>query len=254
MLLIIRYFATLHPISATNTWLRSHCNFVLQSGWILGILHALSYWDTTKVVEFKHDNVTYMDCSHDSDGQIQTRMTISFVLTFILPMIFLTFSYGAIGRRLFRAQQHWCSYKKGNHLTEYSGDNNNKGNKALVSNSSAPPSSVSLNNGSANNMPGNKTTGRQCSIVSGYISPAAQSNSNNNNTKSPFNRAKATRQSFKFKGKVEVMGWSVEHHQQPTGNKNSQTNYANGTTEVCIQFDRRNTGFLNKMRVSLNVF
>jgi hypothetical protein len=100
-----RYIATLHPLSYTNTWLRSHCNLILLIGWFIGTILALVAVFHTKAVLFSYKNQTYYDCRQDvgwSDEDIKIYTVFSFVLTFVLPMIFLFFSYGAIGRRLLK--------------------------------------------------------------------------------------------------------------------------------------------------------
>ncbi|UXI19206.1 39S ribosomal protein [Sarcoptes scabiei] len=112
---IERYFATLHPLSSANTWLRSHGNLVLQLGWLFGSTLASFSIQNTKVVAFKYANQTFYDCANwvnVAEQDMQVYVTLSFVLTFVLPIIFLTISYGAIGRRLMRTQKYWCSYKQ----------------------------------------------------------------------------------------------------------------------------------------------
>ena len=57
---------------------------------------------------------TYLECMHWETREVwenQLYVTSLFVLTFVLPMAFLTVSYGAIGRRLLTAQRHWCRFK-----------------------------------------------------------------------------------------------------------------------------------------------
>ena len=98
-----RYIATLHPLSYANSWLRSHCNLILQIGWLFGALLASVVVIHTKAVPFEFKNETYYDCRHDvgwSEDDVKIYMIFSFVFTFLLPMVFITISYGAIARRL----------------------------------------------------------------------------------------------------------------------------------------------------------
>lgn len=88
---------------------------MLQLGWLFGSTLASFSIQNTKVVAFKYANQTFYDCANwvnVAEQDMQVYVTLSFVLTFVLPIIFLTISYGAIGRRLMRTQKYWCSYKQ----------------------------------------------------------------------------------------------------------------------------------------------
>ncbi|CAG2161982.1 unnamed protein product [Oppiella nova] len=102
---IERYIATLHPLSNTNTWLRSHCNLILEIGWLFGATLASVAVIHTKAVPFDFKNETYYDCRQDvgwTESDVKVYIVFSFVFTFVLPMLFITISYGAIARRLLK--------------------------------------------------------------------------------------------------------------------------------------------------------
>ncbi|CAG2110705.1 unnamed protein product, partial [Medioppia subpectinata] len=102
---IERYIATLHPLTCANTWLRSHCNLVLGVGWVSGAGLASVAVLHTQALPFSFRNETYYDCRHDVDWpepDVRVYIVFSFVFTFLVPMVFITVSYGAIARRLLR--------------------------------------------------------------------------------------------------------------------------------------------------------
>ncbi|KAH9529709.1 hypothetical protein DERF_003578 [Dermatophagoides farinae] len=243
---IERYFATLHPLSSANTWLRSHGNLVLQLGWIFGATLASFSIQNTRVVAFKYDSKTYYDCANWVDvaeRDMQIYVTLSFVLTFVLPIIFLTISYGAIGRRLMRTQKYWCSYRQTVPFSQHS--------------ASRTHSSSSSHN---NNVDGNINI---------------NNNNNNTTTKTSFIRNKSTRKTVKIKlsnsnggggggGGVGCshidsndstrMNSSTQKSSKMTNDSNHTTSSNNNTSKstnnnkVIVRFDKRNAEFLNKMR------
>lgn len=98
-----RYIATLHPFSSFHRWLCSHTRPLLLSTWLIGALYASTILPHTKTVPFKFDNTTYYECSYNVDfGGTKRRlfMAANFLLTFLVPMLVLLFSYSAIMRKL----------------------------------------------------------------------------------------------------------------------------------------------------------
>ncbi|KAJ6221111.1 hypothetical protein RDWZM_006923, partial [Blomia tropicalis] len=261
---IERYFATLHPLSSTNTWLRSHYNLVLLIGWILGSLLASISIQNVRVIEFVYRNETYNDCRHwvgMSDHDTKIYVSASFVVTFVLPMTFLTISYGAIGRRLLRAQQHWCSFKQ---TVPFSLHSTSRTQSSCNSNGSN-----SQNNGGQQQQQQQQPNQSQLQPPQNgnklEMNPLTEAN-NNNNTKnsSNFARNKTSRQSIRTAVKVVASDSSSKNGQSSRStNKpvklftsDQQHSADNGTLppdgasgKVLIRFDRRNTEFLNKMRV-----
>lgn len=247
-----RYFATLHPLSSANTWLRSHCNLVLMIGWILGSLLASISVQNVQVVDIVYQNETYKDCRHWvglSDQDIKIYICTTFVLTFVLPMTFLTISYGAIGRRLLRAQQHWCSFKQ----------------TAPFSLHTASRTQSSLNSNCSNSVNAAGPRGH----VNGKLELNSLSDGQSGSMKSStFIRCKPSKQSLKQSNVHTVVKVSRTKSNQSVDSmqksqyrnksvkmytsQHSQENLpADSTSKVLIRFDRRNTEFLNKMRVSM---
>ena len=102
-LFLTRYFATLHPLSIGNTWFRSHCHLVLLVGWLFGSIFSSIIIEHTKAVSFDYKNETMYDCRHDvnwDEHQLKIYIGVSVVFTFLLPMILISISYGAIGKKL----------------------------------------------------------------------------------------------------------------------------------------------------------
>ena len=237
----LRYFATLHPLSSANTWLRSNYSTVLFIGWILGAIQGAISIQNVTVSKFVFKNETYLDCRHwdnRTPRETQIYMTTSFVLTFVLPMTFLTISYGAIGRRLLRAQQHWCSFKQSAPFSLHT--------------ASRTQSSVNSING-----PTSRT---------GKLELNSQSDGQSGSVQSGFLRCKPSRQSIKKKnGTVRTtvkmsrtrsnqsMDSVQNHRQKSVKMYASQENVPgeDNNSKVLIRFDRRNTEFVNKMRVSI---
>lgn len=197
---------------------------------------------------FKYDSKTYYDCANWVDvaeRDMQIYVTLSFVLTFVLPIIFLTISYGAIGRRLMRTQKYWCSYRQTVPFSQHS--------------ASRTHSSSSSHN---NNVDGNININNN--------------NNNNTTTKTSFIRNKSTRKTVKIKlsnsngggggGGVGCshidsndstrMNSSTQKSSKMTNDSNHTTSSNNNTSKstnnnkVIVRFDKRNAEFLNKMRVS----
>lgn len=252
----------MHPLSSANTWLRSHGNLVLQLGWLFGSIFASFSIQNTSVVPFNYDNQTYYYCENwvgVAERDMQIYVTLSFVLTFLLPIIFLTISYGAIGRRLMRTQKYWCSYKQTVPFSRHSAsrthssssgsgaaNNNNNNIQAVVLPPvttliplqpvpAAPPAST-LVSGSGNDvvvLPDNCSGTKSDSYIRG------------NTNKSSFKKIARTNSNI-----IESNNSSLRHY-FGTNKSTITTNDPNSSNKIAIRFDRRNTQFLNKMRVSL---
>jgi len=240
-----RYFATLHPLSSANTWLRSHCNLVLMMGWIMGSLLASISGQNVRVVEFVYRNETFNDCKHWvglSEQEMKIYISTSFVLTFVLPMTFLTFSYGAIGRRLLRAQQHWCAFKQTAPFSLHSASRTQSSVNSNCSNSLNGPPSRNGKVPEPNSMSDDQSASMRskafirCKSVSNGCTVKVSRTKSNQSVESDqksHNRQKS------------VKMYASEHsHDNLPGEANN--------SKVLIRFDRRNTEFLNKMRVSVN--
>ena len=92
----------LYPFYKGNVWLSTQCNVILISSWIIGsLLSSVSFYNTT-TISFQWENETYYDCRGAELDEHWTKVytTSIFILTFALPLIIQTYSYGAIGRKL----------------------------------------------------------------------------------------------------------------------------------------------------------
>jgi len=110
----------LHSFNCANYWLKHHTNLILIIGWILGSLLGSIQLFHSKTVPFRYRNNTYIDCReewNEFEGQIYTG--VIFLVTFLLPLLILAYTYGAIGWKLFR-------YKPPNNSQPLNSQNNNK--------------------------------------------------------------------------------------------------------------------------------
>jgi len=89
----------------------SHTKVVIGSIWALAVLVACPTLFATKISPVMYHNLTYVECIEDwsfldddrkSLGTIYT--IIVFVLTFILPVVALTYLYGHIGIIVYKHQ------------------------------------------------------------------------------------------------------------------------------------------------------
>lgn len=100
--------ATLHPFSHVHHWLECHTRFILLMTWVFGSLYAYIPFENTATRSFQLNNVTYYECSYDNDvSKLKRRlfMTSNLVLTFLLPLLVLIFSYSSIMRKLLAEQK-----------------------------------------------------------------------------------------------------------------------------------------------------
>ncbi|KAH9424505.1 hypothetical protein DERP_004690 [Dermatophagoides pteronyssinus] len=257
---IERYFATLHPLSSANTWLRSHGNLVLQLSWIFGSILASFSIQNTRVVAFNYNSQTYYDCANWVDvaeRDMQIYVTLSFVLTFVLPIIFLTISYGAIGRRLMRTQKYWCSYRQtipfSSHHHSHSHHSHNQNSTSRTHSNNNSNSSHNHNLSNVDNE-GNNNNNNNPTVTAAVAAPSVTTTTTRKNKS-------LIRKNFT---KISKLSNSNVHHQTNGGNGNDDNNTTTVTTsnnslnkksnnknqnKVIVRFDKRNAEFLNKMRV-----
>ena len=189
---------------------------------------------------------------------MQIYVTLSFVLTFVLPIIFLTISYGAIGRRLMRTQKYWCSYRQtipfSSHHHSHSHHNNQNSTSRTHSNNNSNSSHNHNPNTVDNNDQGNNNNP---TVTATVAAPSVTTTTTRKNNKSLI------RKNFT---KISKLSNSNVHHQTNGGNGNDDNNTTTVTTsnnslnkksnnknqnKVIVRFDKRNAEFLNKMRVSI---
>ena len=99
-----RYTATLHPFSSLHRWLCSHTRILLGLTWFFSSIYASIPILHTTVRPFEFNNSTYYECSYDNNNfdhlKRKAFMISNFVLTFLLPLAILAFSYTAIMLKL----------------------------------------------------------------------------------------------------------------------------------------------------------
>ncbi|KAI2801587.1 hypothetical protein BLOT_009401 [Blomia tropicalis] len=126
-----RYMATLHPFSSIHRWLESHTTLTLTITWTLGALYALGQCANTYTRPFTLNDEVYYECSYDNNVTHSRRvmyMTANFILTFILPLFVMVFSYSAIMRKLIKDQNQ----PKSIYSTRSSGANGNRSPRKLL--------------------------------------------------------------------------------------------------------------------------
>ncbi len=100
---IERYIITLHPLSPGASWLKSKGSWLLISTWFLGAAYAYVPTSHTAVEDFILNGDLYQQCSYRfslSPHKLRFIIVLNFVLTFLLPLVIITFSYVAIIRHL----------------------------------------------------------------------------------------------------------------------------------------------------------
>ena len=123
--------ATLHPFSSIHRWLESHTTLTLTITWTLGALYALGQCANTYTRPFTLNDEVYYECSYDNNVTHSRRvmyMTANFILTFILPLFVMVFSYSAIMRKLIKDQNQ----PKSIYSTRSSGANGNRSPRKLL--------------------------------------------------------------------------------------------------------------------------
>ncbi|CAG2117349.1 unnamed protein product, partial [Medioppia subpectinata] len=75
---------------------------MLGIGWLLGTLLGSVQLYHSKTVSFRYRNVTYVDCREEWDeAEGKAYTIITFLLTFLVPLFVLAFTYGNIGYKIF---------------------------------------------------------------------------------------------------------------------------------------------------------
>lgn len=228
---------------------------------------------------------TYLDCMHWDTREVwenQLYVTSLFVLTFVLPMAFLTVSYGAIGRRLLHAQRHWCRFK-------HTGGGGTVG-LGGVGGGSAGTAPYSVVNSAATRSASNSGGGGKSQTEANKDERKVTKKQSVKSKMNGFLRSKPSRQSIKLprgstfisRPRSSADGSSVSSVGKANGHSNGHAsgnqhrsnlsksvrlyastdeaanNSNNGgaattdenNSKVLICFDRRNTELHNKMRVS----
>lgn len=107
----VRYFVIVTGHESRLLTKSSHTKVVVGSIWVLAVLVACPTLFATKISPVSYGNSTYVECTEDwgflnddtkSLGTIYT--IVVFVLTFILPVVALTYLYGHIGIIIYKHQ------------------------------------------------------------------------------------------------------------------------------------------------------
>ncbi|OTF84001.1 hypothetical protein BLA29_008386, partial [Euroglyphus maynei] len=135
--------ATLHPFSSLHHWLECHTHIILALTWVFGAAYAYIPFENTATRPFMlptDNQTTYYECTYDNGVSVlklRLFMTSNIVLTFILPLTVLIFSYSAIMRKLiadekrFRKSSHHAygvKFKSSMCRSTNNNDNNNNPN------------------------------------------------------------------------------------------------------------------------------
>ncbi|KAH9505993.1 hypothetical protein DERF_010753, partial [Dermatophagoides farinae] len=113
------YMATLHPFSSLHHWLECHTHIMLALTWVFGAAYAYIPFENTATRPFMlptDNQTTYYECTYDNGVSVlklRLFMTSNIVLTFILPLTVLIFSYSAIMRKLIADEKRFR--KSSNH-------------------------------------------------------------------------------------------------------------------------------------------
>ncbi|CAG2176976.1 unnamed protein product, partial [Oppiella nova] len=75
---------------------------MLVIGWIFGTLLGSVQVFHSKTVAFLYKNITYYDCREEWDeAEGKAYTVIIFLLTFLVPLFVLAYTYGNIGYKIF---------------------------------------------------------------------------------------------------------------------------------------------------------
>ncbi|CAG2168460.1 unnamed protein product, partial [Oppiella nova] len=98
------YLAIIHPLRP-NMALKYRSAIVLIGIWMLAIGLASPQLWATKTIPFTYDSHTYYKCREVASRVYSTTYSlIIFTITFMFPLITLSFVYGSIGFKMFRKQ------------------------------------------------------------------------------------------------------------------------------------------------------
>jgi hypothetical protein len=96
----------IHPLK-NCWWKETNATYIICIIWILSLITASPLLYYTRAVPFNYSGFTLYDCREEWEGELSSRIytVIIFVITFIIPLISLTFLYGSIGIKIFKKIQ-----------------------------------------------------------------------------------------------------------------------------------------------------
>jgi hypothetical protein len=88
-------------------WKESHTTYILCIIWILSLTLASPLLYYARAVPFNFSGLALYDCREEWEGELISKIytVILFGITFIMPLISLTFLYGSIGIKTFKKIQ-----------------------------------------------------------------------------------------------------------------------------------------------------
>jgi hypothetical protein len=88
-------------------WKETNATYIICVIWILSLITASPLLYYTRAVPFDYSGFALYDCREEWEGEPSSRIytVIIFVITFIIPLISLTFLYGSIGIKIFKRIQ-----------------------------------------------------------------------------------------------------------------------------------------------------
>jgi hypothetical protein len=95
--------AVIYP-SKNCLWKKTNTTFIIYFVWILSLLTASPLLYYSRAVPFNYSGLALYDCKEEWEGELKSSIytVMLFVITFILPLISLTFLYGSIGIQTFK--------------------------------------------------------------------------------------------------------------------------------------------------------
>lgn len=96
--LIVRYFAIVYPLQS-SIWIETHTNHIIASIWMIGTLLGSPQLIQGRVTEFRYGGHLFYDCREEWEGELAGKLytAVLFGVTFIFPLLALSFLYGSIG-------------------------------------------------------------------------------------------------------------------------------------------------------------
>ncbi|XP_054157023.1 RYamide receptor-like [Oppia nitens] len=99
---IDRYIAIMYPFG-TSRWSKSLGPYIVSAIWLLGIGLGSVTWFNSVAEPFVVNNETYYDCRETWTEQGKRTYTLNiFMITFALPLLVLSYVYGAVGYKMIR--------------------------------------------------------------------------------------------------------------------------------------------------------
>src|SRR2546426_10408061 len=96
-MIYFRYFAIVHPLK-TSVWIKSHHTLNVCLVLILGLICGSSQLYLSEAVPFQHSEQTLYDCKETFNAEAGKVYTVFvFLITFVLPMILMSFMYTCMG-------------------------------------------------------------------------------------------------------------------------------------------------------------